>query len=193
MPRPGRTLALSLALLAAPVAATTPEDEVRHKANGEFLFKHYPPKALAAGEQGRVSFRITLDEKGELTSCDVTKSSGYASLDSETCDLMQRYARFTPEVNSEGRSVTATRNGFVNWQLPPAALAAAKPRAITTAALKPDKIICRRGIRTGSLASSERRCMSQSDWAKMTREARGRLREVQGKGAAWDGMPTNGP
>jgi TonB family protein len=192
---------LAVALSASPLLASTPgvdarqqADEVRQKENGEFLLKHYPRRALDAGEQGLVRFRISLDEKGEMTSCDVTRSSGYSRLDTETCELIQRYARFKPVVNSEGRTVSATRNGYVNWQLPAGSLPMAKPRPDSLARASTEKMVCRRGVRTGSLVATDRRCMRDADWTRMTGEAKGRMREVQGhKGAAWDGMATNGP
>ncbi|HLL31555.1 MAG TPA: energy transducer TonB [Allosphingosinicella sp.] len=188
--------ALAFALAASPLLASIPggdarqtANEVRQKENGEFLLKHYPPRALEAGEEGQVRFRVTLDEKGEMTSCDVTKSSGFSRLDRETCEIIQRYASFRPVVNSEGRSITATRNGFVNWRLPEGMLRTARPRSAATAGAASEKMICSRGIRTGSLVATDRRCMRQSEWGRMTREAKARTSEVQGsKGAAWDGM-----
>lgn len=193
-------IALAAVLAASPALATTPAadarqqaNEARQKENGEFLLKHYPRRALDAGEQGLVRFRIVLDGKGEMTSCDVTKSSGYRRLDQETCELIQRYARFKPVVNPEGRAVAATRNGFVNWRLPAGALPMAKPRPDSLAGGATEKMICRRGVRTGSLVATDRRCMRDADWTRMSGEARGRMRDVQGhKGAAWD-VPSNGP
>ena len=193
-------VAVAVGLAASPLLANTPAgdargqaNEVREKANGEFILKHYPRGALDAGEHGLVRFRITLDQKGEMTGCEVTKSSGYSRLDMETCELIRRYARFTPVVNSEGRTVVATRNGYVNWQLPAGSLPMAKPRSDGLAGAGTGKMTCRRGLRTGSLVATNRRCMSDSDWARMTGEAKSRLRDVQGTtGAAWGGT-ADGP
>lgn len=194
-------IALVVTLAASPLLANAPSgeprqqaNEAREKANGEFILKHYPRGALDAGEQGLVRFRITLDQKGEMTGCEVTKSSGFSRLDSETCELIRRYARFTPVVNSEGRAVVATRNGYVNWQLPAGSLPMARPRPDSLAGAGTEKIICRRGVRTGSLVATNRRCMRDSDWTRMAGEARGRLRDVQGTtGASWGGTPDDGP
>ncbi len=193
---------IAAALLTAPQAlANTPAgdslqnaNEAREKANGEFILKHYPRRALDSGEEGLVRFRITLDQKGEMTSCDVTRSSGYGRLDTETCELIQRYARFKPVVNSEGRAIVARRDGYVNWRLPAGSLPMAKPRPDSLAGAGPEKITCRSGVRTGSLVATNRRCMRDSDWTRMTGEARGRLRDVQGTtGASWGGAPDDGP
>lgn len=198
---PSFALALAAGLAASPLLANTPAGDarrqanaVREKANGEFILEHYPRGALDSGEEGLVRFRITLDRKGEMTSCAVTKSSGYGRLDSETCELIRRYARFTPMVDKEGRPVAGTRNGYVNWRLPPGSLRMAKPRPDGLARAGTEKVTCRRGVRTGSLVATDRRCMRDSDWTRMTGEARGRLRDVQGTtGASWGGTPADGP
>ena len=197
MPKAPAVIAIAVALAASPLLAKAPggdarqqANEAREKANGEFILKHYPQGALDSGEQGLVRFRITLDQKGEMTGCEVTKSSGYSRLDTETCELIQRYARFKPPVNSEGRPVAATRNGYVNWRLPAGMLPTAGPRPNSLAEAGTEKMVCRRGVRTGSLVATDRRCMRDQDWTRMTGEARRRLRDVQGStGAAWGGMP----
>ena len=42
----------------------------------QVMFQNYPPRALAAGEQGTVFFVVKLDDKAHPTSCEVTHSSG---------------------------------------------------------------------------------------------------------------------
>ena len=79
----------SLLILASAVAASgmaaDPDQSVQAK-NGEFIFSKYPPRALAAGEQGAVRFRAEVNEKGIVLGCKVTASSGFERLDRETCD-----------------------------------------------------------------------------------------------------------
>jgi TonB family protein len=185
------TLAACLVLISAPATAALDESEVRRSKNGDFLFKHYPARALALGEQGRVGFRVTLDNEGTVTSCDVTKSSGFGSLDSETCDLIVRYARFKPVRDLAGRPFAASSEGFVNWQLPHGAAPNVR-QASSKVGLNPAKIVCRKAVRTGSLVATERRCLTKRDWNKAESQAKERLHEVQGKGAAWDGMDPGG-
>jgi TonB family protein len=178
----------SFAFYAAPLSASTPDEpSAIEKANGEFLFKHYPPRALAAGEQGQVGFRVTLDTKGILTSCDITKSSGFMTLDAETCDFMVRYAKFeAPE--AEGRRVAATREGYVNWKLPAGAKAAPKVRKASLATgSSAEKLICRRDLRTGSLVSTQKRCVTKKEWDQGERVAKENAREAVGKGWKQDG------
>ncbi len=180
-------LAACLVLLSAPAIAAQDEAEMRRSKNGDFLFKHYPARALALGEQGRVGFRVTLDNEGSVTSCDVTKSSGFGSLDSETCDLIVRYARFKAARDKSGRAFAATTEGFVNWQLPQGATPGVK-LASSKIGLNPEKIVCRKNVRTGSLVARERHCLTRREWSRAESQAKERLQDVQGKGSAWDGM-----
>jgi TonB family protein len=178
----------SAALMTPPLLATaTSEPAYTQDPNGEFLFKHYPPRALAAGEQGKVGFRVHLDDEGNLKSCEVVKSSGFASLDNETCEMIVRYARFTPVRGADGRGTEAIRDGFVNWQLP-AGTAVKRASASRTASADPDKLICKRKVRTGSLVGTEKQCMTRAEWARQSNLTQDDLSSMQGRGGAWDGM-----
>jgi hypothetical protein len=131
---------------------------------------------------------VTLTSDGSLTSCEVTKSSGYASLDSETCELISTYGHFQPVRNADGRGVAAIHEGIVNWTLPPNAPETAKVRmASSTTGRDPDKIICRRDVATGSLVSTVKRCMTRREWGRASDQAQEEVARVQGKGMAWDG------
>src|SRR5215216_4074263 len=116
------SLLVAIPAVALSSAATYSEADqsVRMSPNGEFIAKHYPPKALKAGQQGKVSFRLVLEPDGSLGTCEITKSSGYKSLDDETCELILRYARLNVVRNADGRSVRAEQNGFINWVHPQA-------------------------------------------------------------------------
>lgn len=190
MKRAGFLILASFACLASPLSATaTSEPVYTQDPNGEFLFKHYPPRALAAGEQGRVGFRVSLDNDGTLKSCEVVKSSGYASLDNETCELIVRYARFSPVRGTDGSTHAAVQNGYVNWQLPPGAAArAATAGATRTAAAEPEKLICKRQVRTGSLVGTVKQCMTRAEWARQAGQTQNELERMQSRGGAWDGQ-----
>lgn len=53
-----------------------------------------PAAALEGGEQGSVSCRLQVDAEGRVTKCEVTGSSGPATLDAATCPLLLERARF---------------------------------------------------------------------------------------------------
>jgi len=169
-------------------APTASDSMVQNARNGEFIWKYYPPGALKRGEQGRVTFKLTIEPTGSISTCDVTESSGYAALDKETCDIMGLYAHVQPVRNADGRAIRATQNGFVNWKLPPgtAKVAEASPRRTMP---KPDQLICRKDITTGSLIATTRQCLTRSEWARQEQQARDDVDRIQGKGFHEDGDP----
>src|SRR5690242_18026343 len=63
---------------------------------GDFMARHYPPEALRKGEEGRVGFRVAITKEGHIEQCEITQSSGYATLDRETCDFIAQYANLQP-------------------------------------------------------------------------------------------------
>jgi protein TonB len=77
----------------------------------------YPPAALRAREQGTVEFRATVGPEGRVTECTITHSSGSASLDAATCELMRTRARFTP-ARENGNPTSETINSRFRWVLP---------------------------------------------------------------------------
>jgi protein TonB len=129
--------------------------------NGEFIFRQYPPRARAAGEQGTVKFRAEVDAKGNVMSCKVVGSSGYRRLDDETCEMIVDHATFKPTLDREGKAREAIHDGIVNWRL---AGGAPAPAVQIAEAKVPDKIICKRIPKTGSLVTHSRLCMTAREW-----------------------------
>lgn len=83
----------------------------------------YPPQAKAAGMEGRTAFSLNIDDKGRITGCNITSSSGSTLLDSRTCELLVTNARFKPATNAQGQAVAGTWNSAMVWKLSaPAAL-----------------------------------------------------------------------
>jgi TonB family protein len=179
-----RVWALVAGLAAAvPALAQAPDPSAtRNAMNWETLVKLYPPRALAAREQGLVGFIVRLDSKGHPTECRVTHSSGYPLLDQETCQLITLHAVFKPAAGLSG-SQASTHQGVINWKLPATAasapVAAPKPVKVADA---PEKVVCKRVPRTGSNVGTERVCLRRSDWAKAADEARKEWEETRSKG-----------
>ena len=172
-----------LALLASVAAqAETPaEKAVREAKNYDTLLQYYPKRALAAGEQGLVAFKIRLDKAGHPTNCEVTHSSGYRQLDDETCQLVLIHAKFKPMKDAQGHKINFVTEGVVNWQIPGASGPSVPlaPVAVTMANA-PEKMICKRNTRIGTLAGSERTCMSKRDWQRMTDNMKKPYEDIQG-------------
>jgi TonB family protein len=187
------SLLLAIPSVALGSASTyAPADQsVRPSKNGEFIAKHYPPRALKAGEQGKVSFRLVVQPDGSLGTCEVTKSSGYKSLDDETCELILRYARLSITRNSDGRAVRSEQNGFINWVHPKGQGKQASAMELA-AAKTPDKIICKRTPSTGSLIRRSKQCMTARQWAEASRIARDKAYAIVGQGYYEDGDACEG-
>jgi protein TonB len=89
------------------------------RAPGSWIsYEDYPVDALRAGEQGVVGFRLDVDPAGRVTGCTVTASSGSAILDSATCAIMRRRARFVPAEDAEGKPVAGYWDSRSRWSIP---------------------------------------------------------------------------
>jgi len=169
---------LMLATIISEPAGATPNDDigVEQTKNGAFIFRKYPPRAKSAGEQGDVIFRAEYDKKGSILSCEVTKSSGFKRLDEETCELIVKHARFKPELLNGGKRVDGIQTGLVEWRIP----GAPPPQAGKQAAFdNPDKIICKKIPRGGSLVIMSKQCLTKREWEFQSDEARDTLGEAQ--------------
>ena len=156
----------------------------RDAKNWVTLHKMYPKASLAAGEQGLVGFLIGIDAAGSPTKCQITHSSGYKTLDEETCKLIMVHATFK---RPEGLSPSQQRTyeGVVNWKLPttPLTMVQEIPKPVLASAA-PEPQICKRSVRIGTLAGFERTCMTQREWDKQTAETQDYWNELQGRRAS---------
>lgn len=78
----------------------------------------YPAAAQRNNEQGTTGFTLTVGPDGRVSDCVVTSSSGSSSLDSATCNIMKRRARFTPAKNADGSAATDRVSSRIRWVLP---------------------------------------------------------------------------
>ena len=182
-----RSLIIATSLLAAgPVFAQNSDQQAtRNSANWDVFLKLYPKRALEAKEEGAVGFTVTLDSKGEVTNCQVTHSSGHPLLDAETCKLITLNAVFKPDP-SLAPSQTKTHQGVIAWKLPNSTAALAKPQAIASGSA-PEKVVCKKSIKTGSLAGYERTCLTPTEWAKQSAAMKAEWEDIQGKKGSTSG------
>jgi protein TonB len=177
------SLIAAAVLLAAPaLAADPPSDQkvAQNALNWDIFLKLYPKRALAAREEGAVGFIVTLDNKGEVTRCQVTHSSGHPLLDEETCQIVTLHAQFNPDPTL-GPSQTKTHEGMIAWKLPASATVLEPPKPVTVAKA-PNQVVCKKSVRVGTLAGFERTCMSPAEWAKQTDEMKQRWEDERQKG-----------
>lgn len=76
----------------------------------------YPPLFYNKRVGGRVAFALIVSEYGVPTSCTVETSSGYPEMDSYTCDLIMRRARFDPARSPSGVNIPGIYRTAVVWQ-----------------------------------------------------------------------------
>lgn len=169
---------LMLLVLASATSGAVDVGQSIQSKNGEFIFRQYPPRAKAAGEHGTVKFRAEVDSKGNVMSCKVVGSSGYRRLDDETCEMIVDHATFKPTLDSGGKAREAIHDGIVNWRLQGSAAAQA-PKIAT--ADTPDKIICKRIPKTGSLVSHSRLCMTAREWEHKSDQFQDEWGSLQGR------------
>ena len=170
-------------LVAQPaMAADKTTNAERDRQISEIVFQNYPPRALAAGEEGPVFFTVTLDKDAHPTTCQVTHGSGHPLLDAETCELIVLHAVFNSARDANGHLTSQTTEGVVNWTIPghtPAPISFTP--AATTAPKATEAQVCKKNVRIGTLSSVERTCMTPLEWAKQSDEQKQTYDELQGR------------
>lgn len=176
--------AVGLSMVTQAVAQNAPS-AAQSQVNWDVFQKLYPKRALAAKEEGAVAFNVTLDSSGSVTGCEVTRSSGHQLLDEETCKLVTLNAVFKPD-QSLGPSQTKTYPGLITWRLPNSPSALTQPTAVASSKA-PEKMICRKIPRTGTLAGFERTCMTPTDWNRQREALKEPWEDLQGKKGSTSG------
>ena len=180
-----RKLIAGAALLAAAAPVSAQSQAAKNDSMWNVFLKLYPPRALKAREEGVVGFLVTLDSKGDVTNCQVTKSSGHPLLDEETCKLVTLNAVFKPDPNLSG-SQTRTSEGVITWKLPNSTTQLAAPTAVGSNAV-PEKVVCKKVVKTGTLSGYERTCMTPTEWAKQSDAMKADFEDIQGKKGSTSG------
>lgn len=78
----------------------------------------YPDAAIRNGEQGDVQVRLSINAQGIVDDCTIIESSNSAALDTATCSILARRARFRPARDAAGNAVGDTYTQRVRWRLP---------------------------------------------------------------------------
>ena len=134
------TIVAASVLVAASAPAHDPNAKVARDAiNWQIFEKLYPARAIAAHEEGAVGFVVTLDNRGDVTNCQVTHSSGHPLLDQETCKIITTNAVFNADPGLSP-SQSRTHEGLITWKLPASATVLAPPKPVAIAAA-PEKMV----------------------------------------------------
>lgn len=77
----------------------------------------YPSRAIREEAQGTVRFTLTVGPDGRVSDCQVTGSSGNATLDETACRLLRQRGRFDPKLDANGNPTSGTWSSSFRWQL----------------------------------------------------------------------------
>lgn len=78
----------------------------------------YPEESIEAGESGAVSYRLDVGPQGDVQKCTIVKSSGFERLDSLTCSLLLKRARFHAATDKQGDGIPSWYLDVVRWLSP---------------------------------------------------------------------------
>lgn len=78
----------------------------------------WPEHPVRTVEQGTVEFRLEIGRDGRPAACRITQSSGFDALDSTTCILLMRRAKFWPATNDKSEPVDGSWSGRMHWDYP---------------------------------------------------------------------------
>ena len=83
-----------------------------------FSTDDYPPAAQAAGAEGTAQAQLTVSPDGRVVSCSLIRSTGNTALDSATCNILRRRAKFIPAKDSNGNATSDTiTTPPITWRL----------------------------------------------------------------------------
>jgi len=89
------------------------------RTGGRIAFRDLPEGTLAEGEEAAVRVIFTVLASGSVTGCRVDRSSGYPSIDSLTCRLIEQRFRYRPARDRDGRAVRSMVRETHTWYASP--------------------------------------------------------------------------
>lgn len=90
----------------------------RNGPTGWITTNDYSRSDLVREREGTAGYRLVIGSDGRVDACEITRSSGHATLDRNTCRLIESRARFDPATNNRGERTVGTYTGSVTWQIP---------------------------------------------------------------------------
>lgn len=78
----------------------------------------YRSNWIRRGMSGVAGFALSIDKKGRVSDCQITRSTGHDQLDAATCKLIESRARFEAAKDRYGNPVAGSYSNSVNWKLP---------------------------------------------------------------------------
>ena len=100
----------------ASLRSLSAQPEPANYAGNWVTYEDYPEEAVRAEMSGTTFFKLEVDAEGDVESCEVIISSGFAVLDQNTCRLVTRRAHFNPARDANGNPVpSAWFNSVRYW------------------------------------------------------------------------------
>ncbi len=84
---------------------------------GRMSTSDLPDALFETGFHGTVGVRYLVETNGRVTECEVTRSSGNATVDAITCRLIRERFRFKPSLDGRGRPVPSTIVESHTWEV----------------------------------------------------------------------------
>jgi len=102
-----------------------------------FSADDYPAEALKVHQEGTVQAELTIGADGRIKACRVIRSSNSAVLDTATCNILRRRARFTPARDANGNPTEDTLvTPPISWRISDEPAAPAMPQ------VQPGRYLC---------------------------------------------------
>lgn len=83
-----------------------------------YRFGDYPMKAFEEQWKGAATFELLVDPQGRPANCTIIQSTGYKTLDQETCFIAMHRARFSPARGPDGSLAYGSYRSMVKWHRP---------------------------------------------------------------------------
>jgi protein TonB len=96
------------------VSASSARGDVRSL----FSTDDYPASAQSSGAEGTAQATLSISPDGRVVGCNLIRSTGNSSLDSATCNILRRRAKFTPARDTNGNATSDTyTTPPITWRL----------------------------------------------------------------------------
>jgi TonB family protein len=82
-----------------------------------FRSSSYPRQALQENDTGRVGIALLVDEAGKVRDCMVEETSGFATLDTMSCQILTEHAKFHPAIGTDGKPAKSASFHRISWRI----------------------------------------------------------------------------
>lgn len=90
-----------------------PQGDLRNLFSG----RDYPLAAMQKNQMGTASFVLLIDEAGKVQDCIVTRTSGVATIDAQSCAIVKERGKFRPAIGLDGKPAKSSISESITWRL----------------------------------------------------------------------------